>query len=81
VDVYGKNGNASKNMGIHCKKGKEFVTETTDEKPKRRGVVADALRRQGIDPDKVKKNDCEVNVLSGRRFEEDFCKGVCDRND
>jgi DNA-binding transcriptional regulator YiaG len=38
---------------------------------KRRGLVASALQRQGIDRSKVKLNNTEITALSGKRFEQD----------
>ncbi len=39
---------------------------------RKRGLVAEALLRQGIDPDTVESNNAELAVISGRRFEEDL---------
>jgi len=33
--------------------------------------IAAALRRQGINPDSVTKNDIEAGVSAGQRFEDD----------
>jgi hypothetical protein len=38
---------------------------------RRRGLVASALQRQGIDRTKVKLNNADITALSGKRFEED----------
>jgi hypothetical protein len=38
---------------------------------RRRGLVASALQRQGIDRSKLKLNNAEITALSGKRFEED----------
>lgn len=38
---------------------------------KKRSLVVDAMKRHGLDPDKAVKNDCEVTILAGGRFEDE----------
>lgn len=37
-----------------------------------KGLVASAMRRQGLDPDKAESNNAELAAISGKRFEEDL---------
>lgn len=39
-----------------------------------KGVFANAMRRQGIDPATAETNDAEVTAISGKRFEDDVAK-------
>lgn len=39
---------------------------------RKKELVADALRRQGIDPNTVKSNNAELNAICGKRFEGDM---------
>jgi len=38
----------------------------------RKGGVSEAMRRQGLDPSKVKRNDADLIPMSGKRFEDDM---------
>jgi hypothetical protein len=56
---------------IRCFEGLVASTKQSPRNVRRKGLVADALRRRGIDPTQVKSNNAELNAISGRRFDED----------
>jgi len=56
---------------IQCLEATNASAKKTSQPDRRMGLVADAMRRQGLDPDKALKNISEVTAISGRRFEDD----------
>lgn len=38
----------------------------------RKGGVSEAMRRQGLDPSKAKRNNADLISMSARRFEDDM---------
>jgi hypothetical protein len=56
---------------LKCFNALKGSSELTIKSFKKRGLVASALQRQGVDRSKIRLNNSDITPLSGKRFEED----------